>query len=294
MSRALADALEKLLIRGDEAPATLFTPAQRSALEVLARGTGFLIARPQGRGVTYRISNRAGLEAHLRTLRPETPATVARDIPQRAANIAIRRDSKAGFASHAFHYLLVKAVGADVCWTHCDGRVLDLSASTQSAGAGVLAIQEGDDWQSDCPLWLVENQALFDDTSWLPQHARASIGYYAGQIPGRLVAWLAHRSRVPEVIHFADYDGVGLQNFVRLKEHLTTPCSFWLMPNWHDLLRKYGSNQIWLNTHQEFVAATMRLAAMQIPAELLALCAAMSREGLALEHEAVWLARNRG
>lgn len=294
MSRALADALEKLLIQGAEAPASLFTSAQRSALDVLARGTGFLIARPQGRGVTYRISNRAGLEAHLRTLRPEPLATVARDIPQRAVNIATHRDSKASLATHSLHYLLLRAVGNDVCWTYSDDRVLDLSSATKSAGAGVLAIQEGDTWQSDCPLWLVENQALFDDTSWLPPHTRASVGYYAGQIPGRLMTWLAQRSRVPEVFHFADYDGVGLQNFVRLKEHLTTPCSFWLMPNWHDLLRKYGSNQIWLNTHQEFVAATTRLAAMQLPAELLELCAAMSREGLALEHEAVWLARKWG
>lgn len=293
MSRAIADALEKLLTLGDEAPASLFTPAQRSALDVLERRTGFLIARPQGRGVTYRISNRVGLEAHLRTLRPETLATLAQDIPQRAANIATRRDSKAGYATHAFHYLLVKAVGAGVCWTHSDGRGLDLSASTQSAGAGVLAVQEGDDWQSNCPLWLVENQAPFDDTSWLPQHTRASVGYYAGQIPGRLVAWLAHRSRAPEVILFADYDGVGLQNFVRLRERLKTPCSFWLMPNWHDLLRKYGSKQIWLDTHQEFVAATTRLAAIEPPADLLDLCAAMSREGLALEHEAVWLAQKR-
>ena len=293
MSRALADALEKLLTQGDEAPASLFTPAQRSALEILARGTGFLIARPHGRGVAYRIGNRAGLEAHLRTLRPETPATVARDIPQRAANVATRRDSKAGVAAHSFHYLLLKAVGNGVCWTHSDDRVLDLSASTESAGAGVLAIQESDAWHSDRPLWLVENQALFDDTSWLPQHTRASVGYYAGQIPGRLAAWLAHRSRVPEVFLFADYDGIGLQNFVRLREQLTTPCSFWLMPNWHDLLRTYGSNQIWHNTHHEFVAATTRLVAMQPAAELLELCAAMSREGLALEHEAVWLARKK-
>ncbi|AKU11239.1 hypothetical protein AzCIB_1334 [Azoarcus sp. CIB] len=289
MSRALADALEKLLTQGDEAPASLFTPAQRAALDVLARGTGFLIARPQGRGVAYRIGNRAGLEAHLRTLRPETPATVPRDIPQRAANIATHRDSKAGLATHSFHYFLLKAVGNGVCWTHSDDRVLDLSAATKSAGAGVLAIQESDAWQSDCPLWLVENQAIFDDTSWLPQHTRASIGYYAGQIPSRLVTWLAQRSRVPEVILFADYDGIGLQNFVRLREQLTTSCSFWLMPNWHDLLRKYGSNRIWHNTHQEFVAATTRLAALRPPADLLELCAAMSREGLALEHEAVWL-----
>lgn len=293
MSRALADALEKLLAHAEQAPASVFTPGQRSALDQLARTTGFLIARPQGRGVSYRIGNRAGLEAHLRTLRPDTAATLAQDLPRRAANIATHRDSKAGFAHHSFHYLLLKAVGADVCWRNDDGRALDLSAFTESAGAGVLAIQDGDNWQSDQTLWLVENQALFDNTSWLPQHTRASIAYYAGQIPSRLITWLAHQSRAPEVVLFADYDGVGLQNFVRLRENIATPCTFWLMPNWHDLLRKYGSNQIWLNTHADFAAATTRLAALHPPAELLALCAAMSREGLALEHEAVWLAQKR-
>lgn len=290
MKSALADALDKLLRHGDDAPASLFTPSQRAALDALARTSGFIIARPRGRGVAYHIAQRAGLEAHWRTLRPDSLAALAPDLPPRAAHIATHRDSKAGHASHAVHYLLVKAVGSGVSWAHGDARTLDLSAATQSAGAGVLPIQSGDDWQSDCPLWLVENQALFDDTRWLPPHTRASIGYYAGQLPGRLVTWLAQRPRVPEVILFADYDGVGLLNFVRLKEHLTTPCSFWLMPDWPELLRKYGSNSIWLNTHQAFITATTRLATLQAPPELVSLCAAMRQQGLALEHEAVWLA----
>lgn len=95
---------------------------------------------------------------------------------------------------------------------------------------------------------------------------------------------------MPEVILFPDHGGIGLQNFVRLRKKLTTPCSFWMIPKWLDLLRKYGSNQIWKITQQEFVAVTTRLAEPGAPAELLALCAAMAREGLALEHEAVWLA----
>lgn len=290
MSRALADALVKLLAQADGTPATRFTQAQRSALDALARATGLLSTRPQGRGIVYRIVNRAGLEAHLRTLRPEAIDTLSPHLPRRAANIASRRDSKAGSATHALHYLLLKAVGDDVAWYRPGGTRLDLSASTQSAGVGALAIEENDDWQSDQPLWLVENQALFDDSSWLPAGTQASLAYYAGQIPHRLVAWLAEKARVPQLILFADYDGVGLQNFVRLREQIATPCSFWLMPDWQALLRRYGSNRIWQDTQQAFMGATMRLAALDPPTELLALCAAMSREGLALEHEAVWLA----
>ena len=43
----------------------------------------------------------------------------------------------------------------------------------------------------------------------------------------------------------------------------------------------------------DFVAATKRLAQLDPPAELLKLCETMNREGLALEHEAVWLAQPR-
>jgi len=92
MSRALADALVKLLAQADETPATRFTQAQRLALDELARATGFLSTRPRGRGIVYRIVNRAGLEAHLRTLRPEATSTISPHLPQRAANIATRRE----------------------------------------------------------------------------------------------------------------------------------------------------------------------------------------------------------
>lgn len=291
MSRALADALRKLLARQDAAPASLFTDSQRVALDVLASGTGFLTARAHGRGVVYQINNRAGLAVHLRTLRPETVDSIAPTLPARAASIATHRDSKANRVPHDLYYLVLKAVGDGVCWSHDDDRILDLSGSTRSAEAGALAIREDDRWKSDRPLWLVENQAPFDDTSWLPDDTRASVAYYAGQIPARLLAWLAHRPRVPEVILFADYDGVGLQNFVRLREQLKTSCEFWLMPNWHATLRKYGNNTIWQNTQREFSAATARLAELHPSVELLELCALMSREGLALEHEAVWLDR---
>lgn len=291
MNRALADALEKLLAHPGDAPASLFTTAQRSALDAFARSTGFVQTRPQGRGVIFRIDNRMGVETHVRSLRPDSAATLEARLPKRAANIATHRDSKAGGATHAFHYLLLKAAGDPVRWRHDDGRVLDLCAATRVSGAGVLAIETADAWRSDRPLWLVENRALFDRTDWLPGETVASIAYYGGHIPARLLAWLAHNARVPEIILFADYDGVGLHNYVRLRDQVTVPCHFWMMPNWHALLRRYGSNEVWRNTHAEFMSAAARLAASDVPEAVLALCAAMSREGLALEHEAVWLDR---
>lgn len=287
MSRSLADALSRLLDTAGDVPASHFTARQKQALDELGRTTQALTTLPHGRGVVYRVTNRLQLENLLRTMRPGAADELPQGLPRRAVDVATHRDSKARDAGHEIHYLLLKAVGDPVCWRQGE-RVLELSPVTVAAGAGALAIQRDDGWQSNEPLWLVENQALFDRTDWLPDGTRASLAYYGGQIPARLHAWLAHCARAPEVILFADYDGVGLYNFARLLEHSPSPCSFWLMPGWRSLLTRYGSQAIWRDNHAAFMEASARLAELRAPEEVLELCQAMSREGLALEQEAVW------
>ena len=105
-------------------------------------------------------------------------------------------------------------------------RALDLTQATSTAGAGVLAISEEDYWRSDQPLWVVENQALFDRLDWLPPGSHGAVAYYAGQMPGRLLRWLARQPRASEVIMFPDYDGVGLLNYAKLLEACGSPTTF--------------------------------------------------------------------
>jgi hypothetical protein len=307
MSRALAAALARLLegagnpSQAQACQASAFTALQRRALEDLARSTGALRLKPEGRGSVYEVVNVEVLTTHLRALRPHQASEIDPALPRRAANIAQSRSSKGRSHGHALHYLLVKSISDGVIW-RCkspasekqeteqhQGRAFDLSQATETAGAGVLAITEDDDWRSDEPLWLVENQALFDRLDWLPPGAQGTVAYYAGQLPGRLLKWLACRSRAPEVIVFPDYDGVGLLNYARLLEVCASPTRFWLMPDWSKLLATYGSQPVWLSTQQEFEAAVARLEAAQAPPEVMAMCAALRAHGLALEHESVWL-----
>jgi len=290
MSRALAAALAKLLDSEGGLAASTFTSAQRRALEELARKTGALSVRSEGRGITYQTVNADLLAAHLQTLRPQRADALDPNLPKRAANIATARDSKAGAASHAVYYLLVKAIGAGVCWQREPTRAFDLAEATQIAGAGVLAITEDDAWRSEQALWLVENQALFDHLDWLPPEAQGTVAYYAGQLPNRLLHWLAAQQRASEVVLFPDYDGVGLLNYARLREACAGPCAFWLMPAWQARLSAFGSRQVWQNTQTEFHAALARLEALGLDAGLAELCAALRNAGLALEHESIWLA----
>lgn len=243
----------------------------------------------QGRGASYLVTDVVVARAHLTALRPVAVAALDASLPTRANNIARMRGSKGRAHKHNTGYLLLKAIGSDVSWQRGDGARFDLSGNTALAGAAAIAIEAGDGWHTDAPIWLVENQAPFDRLDWLPPNAHGSIVYYGGQPSRLLLDWMAQRTRGDRMMFFPDYDGVGLLNYARLREKSLAPVEFWLMPDWAGRLRKYGSNPVWQNTRKDFSAAVERLDVMGMPTQVKALCQAMSEQGLALEHEAVWL-----
>lgn len=293
MSKVTSAALAKLLDTSAPAVAcSVFTVAQRNALENLGRKTGALRAETSGRGSVFRILDRNVLEGHLGELRPLSHDQLDSSIPNRAMNIGLSRNSKLGATTLDQHYLLIKAISGDITWENPNAnptRRLNLSEVTAIAGVGALALDEEDAWCSDAPLWLVENQALFDRLDWLPKGTRGTIAYYAGQISSKFLRWLSKLDRAPEVILFPDYDGVGLMNYARLKATCLAPCSFWLMPDWKHRLNTFGNNQVWRNTQQDFHSAIERLRQLGMEDEIEELCVAMSSQGLALEHESIWL-----
>ncbi|MBW4047488.1 MAG: hypothetical protein HIU89_06015 [Proteobacteria bacterium] len=284
MDRTLRAALLKLY--GQEAlPASQFTAAQRNALDRFARQTGAVSCQRQGRGDVYRIRDPHLFETHLTALSPQIEIVTAENLPLRAQHIAHARDSKARNHQHDCYYPLLKAVGDKVLWRHGEhGTELPLSQLTHDFGATSLRMEASDAWCTGQPLWLVENQALFDRTDWLPADTQATLLYYGGQLDGRLLTWLAQRPRASRVVLFPDYDGVGLANFARLYALLGDACECWLMPDWQSKLTRYGSHRLWQDTLREFTSGVSNL-----PNELGALTEQMRQSGLALEQEAVWL-----
>lgn len=284
MDRTLRAALLKLHAQA-ALPASQFTAAQRSALDRFARQTGAVTCQRQGRGDVYHVSDPQRFEIHLSALSPQVEMHATDELPLRAQHIAHARDSKARSHPHGCHYPLLKAVGDQVLWRQGEhGSELPLSQLTRDFGAASLRMEIEDAWQTGQSLWLVENQALFDRTDWLPAGTQATLLYYGGQLDGRLLAWLARHPRASRVVLFPDYDGVGLANFTRLYARLGEACECWLMPDWQIKLARYGSQRLWQDTLREFTPAVS-----QLPDYLGALADQMRQSGLALEQEAVWL-----
>ena len=233
------------------------------------------------------------VEQHLSSLNPAFADDLPDSLPNRAANIATYRNSKSSHHRHSSYYLLMRACGEQIQWVN-GPTCLHLSEQTTQYGVAALEIEPSDSWHSEQPLWLVENQALFDCLDWMPQGAQASVHWYRGQLNNNLLEWLAEQQRAPEVVLFPDYDGVGLHNFMRLHQRLGDHCSIWLMPNWEAKLEKYGSNEIWQNTQSDFNVAGAYLSEIlstHSPGDrsLQNLLTAIRTQGLALEQEAVWL-----
>lgn len=282
--QALRAALLKLRGKSPLA-ASQFTPAQRSALDLFARQTGAVNCQRQGRGDAYSVCDQAVFEAHVTGLSPLVEPSIAEQLPLRAQHVAHARDSKARRHQHGSYYPLLKAVGDAVSWRESgQGAELQLSALTCNFGAATICIEPCDAWHTEQALWLVENQALFDRTDWLPEGTQATLLYYGGQLDGRLLSWLGQRPRASRVILFPDYDGVGLGNFARLCGTLGDACDFWLMPHWERKLTRFGSVQLWRDTLRHFASALEHL-----PPSLRELTEQMQHLGLALEQEAVWL-----
>lgn len=282
--KVLLSALVKFIGKA-ELPASQFTTKQRNSLDRFARQTGGVSCQRQGRGDTYRVVNLALFETHLKSLSPGMQGLNECDVPLRARNIADNRYSKTGAHRHEHYYLLLKAVGDDVLWREAGREVeLPLTQATRNFGAASLAVDTGDSWSTEHDLWLVENQALFDRTDWLPLGTVATVVYYGGQLNNLLLKWLGSRPRAARVIHFPDYDGVGIANFTRLRAVLGERCRFWLMPDWDLKLDRYGSAQLWRDTLRDFDCASPLL-----PEYLGPLADQMRQSGRALEQESVWL-----
>ncbi|MCU8357052.1 DUF2220 family protein [Vibrio vulnificus] len=290
MSQPLIAALKRLMhAHPDSIAASTMTTAQKRQLDEFCRKTHSVRMTPSGRGVAYRIEDLAVVTVTLQQLSPHQDLPLS--IPARAANIASTRSSKQGRITHDVTHVFIKTRGQPN-WSDGDRPTEQLQRVSEEFGVAALEIggDKNHSLYSKHPIWLVENQELFDRLNWLPTSEPTSVIWYRGQLHNKLIDWLAAPQRSPFIYLFADYDGVGLNNYRRLKERLGERVTFWLMPNWRTLLTRYGQNKLWIDTAREFESFERNAGQwLEQENELKALIQAMKRQGLALEQEVVWL-----
>ncbi|WP_052772043.1 DUF7281 domain-containing protein [Vibrio mexicanus] len=290
MSQVLVKALTRLIeVYPDSIAGSTLTPSQKKQLDEFSRKTQSIQVTPKGRGVVYRILDIDVVKVTLQQLAPNQ--NVSLSAPERAVNIASTRSSKQGRVGHDVTYVLAKVV-ANPLWEVSGVQTEHLNAATEEFGVFSLEVggERNRDLNTHHSIWLVENQALFDRLDWLPNNEPTTVIWYRGQLHNKLIDWLTVPERATMVYFFADYDGVGLNNYRRLKERLENRTEFWMMPNWKELLNRYGQNQLWNDTAREFESFVRNSQKLLDKSPFLGeLVREMKKRGLALEQEAVWL-----
>lgn len=290
MSQALVKALTRLVeVFPNSIAGSVLTPSQKKQLEEFSRKTQSVQVTPRGRGVVYGILDIDVVKVTLEQLAPSHDSSST--VPQRAANIASTRRSKQGRVGHDVTYVLAKTL-ENPLWDVSGVQTEHLNAATEEFGVFSLEIggERNRELNTHHSIWLVENQALFDRLDWLPNNEPTTVIWYRGQLHNKLIDWLSMPHRAQMVYFFADYDGVGLNNFRRLKEKLGGKAEFWMMPNWKELFQRYGQNQLWVDTAREFDSFERNSQRLLEQSPVLReLVTEMKRQGLALEQEAVWL-----
>ena len=220
-------------------------PARDSGLLRPLFDGGILEVSRVGRGEVVRVVHEQPLLSWVKKTFPayqdswNAPAGA-----HRAQAIALRRDSKAGGAGVEYGVLHLRSLNsvADKIWLN--DNAFPVAEMTANHGLASCLIGEESRLVIEGRVALIENlecflkaEAIFTDVSWVLNSA--------GRISDRLIACLK-RSRLiaSPLIHFPDYDPVGLSDYLRLRAALGDDVELWLPPDLEHRFEVFGNREL--------------------------------------------------
>ena len=162
-----------------------------------------------------------------------------------------------------------------------------LPAAELSAKYGVAAflLREAPFWGCGGTVAIVENLEPFLCFEKMNVAADAAV-HAGGKMSGRMLAWFASAEMSKcSFLHCGDYDPVGIDEYLRLKEACGARVKLHIPANIEDLFKKYGKRE--LLTDSEAVLRRLRAAkdpdALRIIEQMNAFNTGLEQEILLLE-----------
>jgi hypothetical protein len=178
---------------------------------------GVIIEERAGAGRRLVVRGPQELHAHVRSAFPDVPVTA--DAPSRVASIARFRDSKA-LAGDTPDILTLRAWSDTALWR--DGHRVLGAEGTAAHGVFSFVLKCDAHYELRGPWALVEGPVMLLHFEHVPlQHDLPAVLYGGGRISRRTLGWLASQA-APDfrLVHFPDYDPVGLNEFIRVRTAL--------------------------------------------------------------------------
>ncbi len=215
-SPALARVLVQLLESGS-LPLSKVSARVQVDLKGLVDAEVLAVAR-HGAGRRYLVLQEGALQGVAERLFPEGLDAALTQAQSRREAVRNRRDAKAARAADTEAVLLRGMPGAVL---RRGDEELEIGAWTRRAGYAALELGAGDAWDFQGLVVVVENLEPFRwvETVVPALLAKGGIAVYAGgRMSGRMLGWLARLAGEGcRVLHWGDYDPVGMDEFLRLK-----------------------------------------------------------------------------
>lgn len=205
-----------------------------------------------GAGRRLIVTNQAALQAFIQSLYPSGLEGLKAALPARSKAVAERRDSKRAFGK-APTTILIR--GFNLCTFDKDSSQLPVAEWTESAGVAALCLDLMEGWQCQGTLGLVENLETFWHIEKIAPFVDLAI-YAEGRIGADVLDWLRSPGMIAtRVIHFPDYDPVGMDEFLRIKRACPERSELYRPPDLEMLFARYGKAKLL----QDSVAVLARL-----------------------------------
>ncbi|HAT71289.1 MAG TPA: hypothetical protein DCS63_00550 [Elusimicrobia bacterium] len=253
---ALAKLLGTLLKEGS-APLSLFSASARAALSPQF-AAGILQEERIGAGTRVAVRNKAVLEAFAAQLFPSGLSVAPAGDTPRATAVGYYRDAKAAGITVA-EPVLIRAFNNMVF--ERKGEALPAASLTGKYGVAAFLLKELPFWGCGGTLAIVENLEPFLCFEKMKVAADAAV-YAGGKMSGRMLAWFtsAEMSKC-SFVHCGDYDPVGIDEYLRLKEVCGARVKLHTPANIENLFEKYGKRELLIDSE----AVLRRLRATKDP-----------------------------
>jgi len=202
-------------------------------------------------------------------------------LPPRSAAVGLHRDAKRARTTTG-EPVLIRAI-ADSSASAGDD-VVDLRELTALTGSACLVIENGSGWQLEGRIAVVENLEVFLHFEKLSLDTPVAI-YAGGRLSGRVLDWLASPSMSQcAYLHCGDYDPVGLDEYLRLRNRLADRVALYSPDSLPGLFARYGKRDLLRDS--EAILARLRHTAND---DVRAIVGLMDDTGCGLEQEALLL-----
>ena len=284
MKSGPVDSLAKqlaILSEGYPLPSSSMSPKNRLRIQSLF-DAGIIEEIRSGAGRRLIVTNQAAFQEFILSLYPSGLAGFSGDIPARSKAVAERRDSKKAVGKRNTILLLR---GFNDFAFYKDKSVLPVAVWSESAGVASICLDWMKGWKCKGTLCFVENLETFYHLEKIAPYVDLAI-YAEGRIGANILDWLNSPEMVDvEVVHFPDYDPVGMDEYLRIKRSCPGRAKLFLPADLEKLFSRYGKAQLLRDS-----SAILARLRKNHDSEVFYVVELMDRFGVGLEQEALLIA----